>query len=81
MGRNHIWYWHDGTAVCAQDPFILKINHNELLSHPNTYDQIMFAKVRRLGHGLCGHRRNHLLWLTRIKSPDTRGIQSVRHGS
>ncbi len=24
-------------------PFILKINHNELLSYPNTYDQILFA--------------------------------------
>ena len=26
-------------------PFILKLNHNELLSYPNTYDQIMFAQV------------------------------------
>ncbi|MCX5771740.1 MAG: class I fructose-bisphosphate aldolase [Candidatus Hydrogenedentes bacterium] len=26
-------------------PFILKINHNQLLSYPNTYDQIMFAQV------------------------------------
>ena len=26
-------------------PFILKINHNELLSHPNTHDQISFASV------------------------------------
>ncbi len=26
-------------------PFILKINHNELLTYPNTYDQIMFAQV------------------------------------
>ncbi|MBN1273801.1 MAG: class I fructose-bisphosphate aldolase [Candidatus Aminicenantes bacterium] len=26
-------------------PFILKINHNELLSYPNTYDQILFASV------------------------------------
>ena len=27
-------------------PFIVKINHNELLTHPNTYDQIMFGSVR-----------------------------------
>lgn len=27
-------------------PFIVKINHNELLSHPNTYDQTLFGKVR-----------------------------------
>ncbi len=26
-------------------PFIVKINHNELLTYPNTYDQIMFANV------------------------------------
>ncbi len=28
-------------------PFILKINHNELLSYPNTYDQILFANVQK----------------------------------
>ena len=27
-------------------PFIVKINHNELLSHPNTYDQTLFGKVK-----------------------------------
>jgi fructose-bisphosphate aldolase, class I len=26
-------------------PFVLKINHNELLTYPNTYDQILFASV------------------------------------
>lgn len=26
-------------------PFILKINHNELLTYPNNYDQIMFGSV------------------------------------
>lgn len=26
-------------------PFIVKVNHNELLSYPNKYDQILFAKV------------------------------------
>jgi class I fructose-bisphosphate aldolase len=26
-------------------PFLLKINHNEILSYPNTYDQILFASV------------------------------------
>jgi class I fructose-bisphosphate aldolase len=28
-------------------PFIVKLNHNELLSYPNTYDQIFFGTVRR----------------------------------
>src|SRR5690348_178366 len=33
-------------------PFLLKLNHNQLLSYPNTYDQIMFGSVdqaRELG--------------------------------
>lgn len=28
-------------------PYIVKINHNELLSYPNTYDQTLFARVRQ----------------------------------
>ncbi len=28
-------------------PFILKINHNEFLSYPNRYDQILFARVKQ----------------------------------
>lgn len=27
-------------------PFILKFNHNQLLSYPNTFDQIFFANIR-----------------------------------
>jgi class I fructose-bisphosphate aldolase len=26
-------------------PFVVKLNHNELLSYPNRYDQVMFAQV------------------------------------
>jgi fructose-bisphosphate aldolase, class I len=37
-------------GVCARKyahkiPFIVKINHNEFLSYPNSFDQIMFANV------------------------------------
>ncbi|KKK68425.1 hypothetical protein LCGC14_2944170, partial [marine sediment metagenome] len=28
-------------------PFVLKFNHNELLSYPSTYDQIKFASIRQ----------------------------------
>jgi len=28
-------------------PFMLKLNHNEFLTYPNKYDQIMFASVRQ----------------------------------
>lgn len=31
----------------AKIPFILKINHNELLSFPNTHDQRLFASVKQ----------------------------------
>ena len=28
-------------------PFIVKLNHNEMLSYPNTYDQVFFGSVER----------------------------------
>ena len=28
-------------------PFIVKLNHNEMLSYPNTYDQIMYGSVQQ----------------------------------
>ena len=28
-------------------PFVVKVNHNELLSYPNTHDQVMFGNVDR----------------------------------
>src|SRR4026208_669883 len=39
-------------GMCARKyahkiPFILKFNHNEFLSYPNTYDQIRFANIRQ----------------------------------
>ncbi|MCI0532065.1 MAG: class I fructose-bisphosphate aldolase [candidate division Zixibacteria bacterium] len=30
-----------------QIPFILKLNHNELLSYPNRFDQVMFASAKK----------------------------------
>jgi class I fructose-bisphosphate aldolase len=32
---------------CHKIPFIVKINHNELLSYPNSYDQRLFANVEQ----------------------------------
>jgi len=34
-------------------PLILKVNHNELLTYPNTYDQIMFARVEEAWNMGC----------------------------
>jgi class I fructose-bisphosphate aldolase len=28
-------------------PFMVKLNHNELLTYPNVYDQVMFARVKQ----------------------------------
>lgn len=34
-------------------PFLLKLNHNELLTYPNKFDQIMFADVRQAADMGC----------------------------
>ena len=34
-------------------PFILKLNHNELLTNPNTFDQIMFAQIEEAWNMGC----------------------------
>ena len=34
-------------------PFVLKFNHNELLSYPNTHDQIMFASIQNAWNMGC----------------------------
>jgi fructose-bisphosphate aldolase, class I len=45
-------------------PFIVKLNHNELLTYPNTYDQILFGNVSsRPSTWARRRRRHHLLRL------------------
>jgi class I fructose-bisphosphate aldolase len=34
-------------------PFILKFNHNELLTYPNTFDQILFARIEEAWNMGC----------------------------
>ena len=36
-----------GRKYAHKIPFIVKLNHNELLTYPNHYDQIMFANVEQ----------------------------------
>ena len=36
-----------GRKYCHKIPFIVKINHNELLTYPDKFDQIMFGNVQR----------------------------------
>ena len=62
-------------AYAHRIPFIVKLNHNEFLHYPNTYDQVMFASVqpgrrpRRRRRG-----RHHLLRLRRHRPPDPGGL-------
>ncbi len=49
-GCNGVATTFGGLALCSRKyahkiPFIVKINHNELLTYPNKYDQIMFGSV------------------------------------
>lgn len=50
-GCNAVASTHGVLAMMARDyahkiPFILKLNHNETLSYPTTYDQVCFAQVK-----------------------------------
>ncbi len=36
-----------GRKYAHKIPFIMKFNHNELLSYPNNYDQILFARIEQ----------------------------------
>ena len=36
-----------GRKYAHKIPFVLKFNHNELLSHPNTHDQIIFGSIEQ----------------------------------
>ena len=51
-------------------PFIVKLNHNELLTYPNKFDQVMFGDGRAgLEHGGGRGRRHHLLRLRGVDAP------------
>lgn len=50
-GCNAVASTYGVLAACSrkyahQIPFIVKINHNELMTYPNTFDQIMFGDIK-----------------------------------
>lgn len=50
-GCNAVASTYGGLGIVARKyahkiPFIVKINHNELMTYPNKFDQIMFARVK-----------------------------------
>ena len=65
-------------------PFIVKINHNQFLHYPNTYDQIMFGSVQQARSRGLGDRRHHLLRVRRRRpraAGDLRAPSPRRTGS
>ena len=58
-------------------PFMVKLNHNDFLHYPNTYDQIMFGSVQQaadLGAVAVGAT-------IYFGSPDPRGLGGLRRGT
>lgn len=57
-------------------PFMVKLNHNEILSYPNKYDQIMFAQVEQ-AHKLGATSVGATIYFGSAES--SRQIQEVSH--
>jgi class I fructose-bisphosphate aldolase len=68
-------------SIRPSDSVIVKINHNEFLSYPNSFDQILFASVgQAFDMGAAGIGATILLWLRRIQNASFR-IVELRHSS
>ena len=52
-------------------PFVVKLNHNEFLSYPNKYDQIMFAQVEQAYWNLVFALRNLQVQIDAVKQART----------
>lgn len=55
-------------------PFILKLNHNEFLSYPNKYDQVMFASVEQAWNMGCAAVGATVYWGS---AESTRQLQEI----
>ena len=63
-------------------PFIVKLNHNEMLSYPNTYDQTLFGNVHRAWDmGAHGRRRDDLLRQRGEPAPAARDLRGLLGGA
>ncbi len=59
-----------------QIPFIVKLNHNELLTYPNHFDQVhVRERPAGLGAGRGRRRRDDLLRQRGVHAPDRRGLR------
>jgi class I fructose-bisphosphate aldolase len=48
-------------------PFVVKLNHNELLTYPKKYDQIMFGSVREAWNMGAIAVEQRYIWICRIR--------------
>ena len=56
-------------------PFIVKLNHNDFLHYPNTYDQVMFGSVRQAADlGAVGVGATIYFGSEQSRPPDPRGL-------
>ena len=63
-------------------PFLMKFNHNEFLSYPNAFDQIMFANIKPgVRHGLHRCRRNDLFRFGGVQAADSGSHRDVPPGA
>ena len=64
-----------------QIPFIVKLNHNELLTYPNEYDQVQFGSVQRAWDlGAAGVGATIYFGSDQSRRADRRGRRAVRGG-
>ncbi len=60
-------------------PFVVKLNHNEFLSYPNTYDQILFGSVdQAFEMGAVAVGATIYLRVRGVEAPDPGGQQGLR---
>jgi class I fructose-bisphosphate aldolase len=66
----------------AKIPFIVKLNHNEFLSYPNSYDQIVFGSVKQaVNMGAAGRGRHGLLRVAGVEASDPGSLGDVSGGA
>jgi class I fructose-bisphosphate aldolase len=61
-------------------PFIVKLNHNEFLSYPNAYDQIMFSSVSARGRWARPASARRSTSARAVQAPARRGRARLRGG-
>ena len=68
-----------GRRYAHRIPFLVKLNHNEMLTYPTIYDQTLFASVdQAFDMGAVGRGGDDLFRLRRVPAPDPGGERGLR---